>query len=110
LCASAIAFAREKTAPACLQLIGSALDQKRDFSAEEIRIAKDWISDTTVLVAEYWKVITTERDLVRGKKRRKVQQKTVCQYMTNGLAILDEIEHPGVEIPIPRDRPGTLPR
>jgi len=75
--------------------------EKRDFSAEDIRVAKDWFSDKTVLVAEYWKVITTERELVKGKKRRKVQQKRVCQYITNGLEILDEIEHPGCEIPIP---------
>jgi hypothetical protein len=37
---------------------------------------------------------------VRGQKRRKVQQKQVVQYMTNGLEILDEIEHPGDEIAI----------
>jgi hypothetical protein len=74
--------------------------QKRDFSAEDIRVAKDWISDKTVLVAEYWKVITTERELKRGKKSRKVQQKSVVQYFTNGLEILDEIEHPGDEVAI----------
>lgn len=43
-----------------------------------------------VLVAEYLKVITTEGELVRDKKPRKVQQKNVVQYMTNGLEILDE--------------------
>jgi Phage P22-like portal protein len=61
--------------------------QKRDFTAEDMRVAKGWVSDKTVLVAEYWKVIVTERELVRGKERRKVEQKTVCQYMTNGLEI-----------------------
>src|SRR5215831_7447896 len=74
--------------------------EKRDFSAEDLRVAKDWISDKTVLVAEYWKVITAERELIKGKKRRKVEQKRVVQYITNGLEILDEIEHPGKEIPI----------
>jgi hypothetical protein len=38
---------------------------------------------------------------VRGKKRCKVQQKRVVQYMTNGLEILDEIDHSGDEISDP---------
>jgi hypothetical protein len=75
--------------------------QKRDFTAEDLRVAKDWVSDKTVLVAEYWKVIVTERELNRGKKSRKKKSYRVVQYMTNGLEILDEIEHPGKEIPIP---------
>jgi Phage P22-like portal protein len=59
--------------------------QKRDFSAEDIRVAKDWISDKTVLVAEYWKVVTTERELKRGKKSRKVSSstsRTVSRFWT----------------------------
>jgi hypothetical protein len=74
--------------------------EKTDFSAEDLRIAKDWIQDRQVLLAEYWKIVTTR---VKGKTKsgRMIDQKRVVQYLTNGIEILEENEQPGTEIPIP---------
>ena len=72
--------------------------EKTDFSEEDRRIAKDWIQDKTILVAEYWKV---EFKRVWNKAHtRKVDQKTVVQYITNGLEILERNEQPGEHIPV----------
>lgn len=75
--------------------------EKTDFSAEDLRVAKDWIQDKTVMVAEYWKVVVTSSVVKRGKHSRKVEKKQVTQYLTNGVEILEENEQPGEEIPIP---------
>jgi hypothetical protein len=72
--------------------------KKIDFSPEDCRVAKDWIQDRVILVAEYWKVVVTER---QGKTGRMVEDKSLIQYFTNGLEILDERPQPGEEIPIP---------
>ena len=84
--------------------------QITDFSAEHMRTAKDWIQDKIILVAEYWRIrIETRRkyllmdgrvvnQLARGQKykqKRQVEKKTVWQYLTNGVEILDRIEQPG---------------
>jgi hypothetical protein len=74
--------------------------KKTDFTVEDMRVAKDWISDKTVLVAEFWKVEVTTTTLKRGKRQRSIQKKRVVQYITNGLEILAENEQPGTEIPI----------
>jgi hypothetical protein len=72
--------------------------EKTDFSEEDRRIAKDWIQDKTILVAEYWKV---ELKRVWNKAHtRKVDQKKVVQYITNGLEILERNEQPGEHIPV----------
>ena len=90
--------------------------ETKDFSAEDMRIAQDWIQDKTVLVAEYWKVeIESSRlyllesgeivdELPKGqkaKRERVVESKRVMQYITNGIEILERNEQPGEEIPIP---------
>jgi hypothetical protein len=91
--------------------------QIKDFSAEHTAIAKDWLQNDQVLVAEYWKV---ETDLVRiclladgttvdfsevpkGARvvnSRKEERRTVCQYITNGVEILERRPQPGELLPI----------
>lgn len=75
--------------------------QKRDFSIDDMRVASDWIHDKQIMVAEYWKVLCKRRTYRHGGRSRSVEVKTVVQYFTNGLEILDEIPQPGIEIPIP---------
>lgn len=76
--------------------------QKKDFSAEDLRVAKDWLQDKQVLVAEYWKVEVSEvRTIERDGRTRKVEKKRLRQYVTNGVEILEESDQPGKEIPIP---------
>lgn len=85
-----------------------------NFSAEDMRVASDWITDKNVLRAEFWKRIKTEKKvyLVEGKvvdevpkgktadyERTKVTYK-VMQYITNGVEILKRIPQPGTIIPI----------
>lgn len=75
--------------------------QKTDFTVEDIRVAKDWIQDKTVILAEYWKVVVTSEVKKRNGRKRTVESKKLIQYITNGVEILEEIEQPGEEIPIP---------
>lgn len=70
----------------------------KDFSDEDRRIAKDWIQDKTVLVAEYWRV-ETERKWNKAHTR-KTEKRTVTQYITNGVEILETNPQPGEHIPI----------
>jgi|SRR5579884_71461 len=89
--------------------------QVRDFSAEDLRVAKDWLSDRTVLVAEYWKIETTSGRLYQWAdgtvssslregetpvRVRMVERKRLVQYVTNGIEILETTEQPGRLIPI----------
>lgn len=69
-----------------------------DFATEHMLAAPGWITDQTVLIAEYWKVETTQR---KGKTGRMVEDKTLMQYITNGVEILERLKQPGEEIPIP---------
>jgi len=69
-----------------------------DFSEEDRRIAKDWIQDKTILVAEYWKV-ETKREWNKAHTR-KIEKKTVVQYITNGIEILETNPQPGEHIPV----------
>lgn len=85
-----------------------------DFTTEEMQQAPAWFGDKTVLLAEYWKVITTEKTvyLVDGKVRDDVPKgstataqrtkttKKVVQYITNGVEILKTNPQPGTMIPI----------
>jgi hypothetical protein len=101
-----------------------------DFDSEQYKQATNWITEDTVQVAEYWKVIVTERmlyhvkteqgpvamfgdelppgfDIPKEKKpggrilgERETKQHTVKQYITNGLEILEENDEPGKYIPI----------
>jgi hypothetical protein len=89
--------------------------QIRDFSADEIRLAGDWVNERNVLLAEYWKVEvkeTTQYLLNNGtisdkapkgekpKSKRKVQKRSVIQYITNGVEILATNPQPGTIVPI----------
>jgi hypothetical protein len=75
--------------------------EKTDFTVEDMRVAKDWVQDKTILVAEYWEVEITPSTLTKGKRKRQVERKRVVQIITNGVEVLDRIEQPGTEIPIP---------
>lgn len=71
------------------------------FSSEDMQVASAWIQEKKILVAEYWKVESTFRTIERKGKRRRVEDKTVVQYVTNGVEILERNVEPGEEIPIP---------
>jgi hypothetical protein len=75
--------------------------ERTDFSAEDMRVASGWVSDKQVLVAEYWKVVVTSIDFARKGRTRPVERKKLWQYITNGVEILEKVEQPGKEIPIP---------
>ena len=82
--------------------------QRTDFTWNDREVAKRWFQgDKTILVAEYWKV---EIDYQQQKRRnpatgkpesRTAEVKSVMQYITNGVEILERNEQPGKEIPIP---------
>lgn len=72
-----------------------------DFSVEDMNVAPGWISEQQVIVAEYWKIVTKRRTIKRNGKSRVVEDKTVMQYITNGIEILERTPQPGTEIPIP---------
>ena len=81
--------------------------RRTDFTADERQMAKDWLQDKTVLVAEYWKVEIETRPQKRKNPRTGDRETRMCecrhvvQYYTNGLEILERREQPGSEIPIP---------
>jgi Phage P22-like portal protein len=70
-----------------------------NFGKEERDIAGDWLTEKTVTVAEYWRLETEVRTSPRGK--REVEVKSICQYVTNGVEILEKNPQPGKEVPIP---------
>lgn len=67
------------------------------FADEDGSIKQDWLQDKKVLKAAYWKIVTKR---VKGATGRWVDKKTVVQYVTNGVEILEENPQPGKEIPI----------
>ena len=69
-----------------------------DFTEEDRRVAKDWLQDKQVLMAEYWRVEVT-REWNR-RKTRQVEKKKVVQYITNGIEILESNPQPGTIIPV----------
>ena len=68
-----------------------------DFADDDGSIRRDWVNGDTVLRAEYWKVITTSS---KNNTGRMVEKKSVVQYMTNGVEILEKLPQIGKEIPI----------
>jgi hypothetical protein len=86
-----------------------------DFEGVGDRIKLDWFVDNCIRIAEYWKVITTERTvyLLPGGKiveegevydatpiaHRKVQTRTVKGYKINGSEILERWDWEGKFIP-----------
>jgi len=99
--------------------------QLTDFSPEHKVFAPQWIKDNEIQTAEYWKVKIEKRKLllmgqpeapvaiwedelpegvklkdVKPMKVRTVEKRTVCQYITNGVEILEENDWDGKWIPI----------
>ena len=88
--------------------------QITDFSYDQRMLAPDWFSEDNVLVAEYWRVEHSERTVYLlengevlddpGKRKftdkRKLREKKVMQYITNGLEILERKEEMGTILPI----------
>src|SRR5262252_7744279 len=86
----------------------------KDFSHELAQVASDWITPEQVMVAEYWRVKTTsqwryllENGMVVDSPKygnvidkRKVQERSLVQYVTNGLEILERNDQPGTILPI----------
>ena len=61
----------------------------RDFTPDMYQTAPDWIQDKAVMVGEYWKVT-----------RAKDGERSVVQYMTNGVEIMEKNAEIGTHIPI----------
>ena len=91
--------------------------QIKDFTAEHMDVAKDWLQDNQVLIAEYWVVEVKKiriclladgstvdfADVPKGAKvikSRMEERRTVCQYITNGIEILEKLPQPGELLPI----------
>jgi portal protein len=97
-----------------------------DFGPEAMAVAKQWISADKVQIAEYWKTIATDRELLmvgvpgqddprpmfrdelgdqplpaghEVKRTRTVKQTSVMQYLTNGLEILSRTPRKGKYLP-----------
>ena len=97
----------------------------KDFTAEQEVAYPAWVRDKDVRVAEYWKIKTRNRTLVllgpkeaptkmwadeipeslkeqqltMALRKREVEVHTVCQYITNGVEILEETDWAGRWIP-----------
>lgn len=80
--------------------------RRTDFTSEDMNIAPGWIQSETILVAEYWRVITDNTVQKRKNprtgeiERRTCKCKHVWSYLTNGVEILERTEEIGDEIPI----------
>jgi len=88
--------------------------QVKDFTWEHRQIADGWILDDAIVVAEYWRIETRDKDVWlldngrvveeagQGGKKRTLAVKEVYQYVTNGVEILQRSEEPepGSIIPI----------
>jgi hypothetical protein len=67
------------------------------FSGEDVRVAPEWIKGDIIVVAAYYRVEYVPHE---GKSGRKVQRRTIKQYVTNGLEILEKHDELGSIIPI----------
>lgn len=94
----------------------------QDFTPQMMAEHPKWIQDDSIRIAEYWKVKTTTKKLLliedaeqpikiyedelpkgwNGKilKSRNVETREVCQYITNGVEILEKNKWAGKWIPI----------
>lgn len=75
--------------------------QKRSFAADDFGgDAINWFDGKSIVVASYWEIKTKERQS-KGKRGRTIQERTIQQYVTNGVEILKKGEpQPGPYIPI----------
>jgi hypothetical protein len=93
-----------------------------DFNDEQQSLAPQWIKENSIQVAEYWRVETRKRKLlmvntpdngpvamfddelptgeheIQGE--REVEERTIMQYITNGIEILERHKWAGKYIPI----------
>jgi hypothetical protein len=87
--------------------------QVTSFSFAYRDSASDWIFEDGPVVAEYWRIETTERtiyllendevtDNPKGKytEKRTLEKKSVCQYLTNGVEILKRKPEIGTILPV----------
>lgn len=88
--------------------------QISSFSADYRTAYADWFPGDDVLVAEYWRVekayktwyllangdVTDKPGNRSVEAKRVLAEKTVVQYVTNGIEILDRMEQPGTILPI----------
>lgn len=74
--------------------------EKKDFTAEDIKTAPDWIQNDTIVVAVYWRITTTPQEIGEGERKRTKLVRKLTKYITNGVEILEETEQPGTYIPI----------
>jgi hypothetical protein len=74
--------------------------EKRSFSADDFgQDAEYWLDSKSILIASYWEVKTAYKKV--GKGSRQKAQRTVRQYITNGVEILMTGDvQPGPYIPI----------
>jgi len=71
----------------------------RSFAADDFGDDTSyWYDGKSILIASYWEVKTSTKKV--GKAEREVAQRTVQQYVTNGVEILDKTKWLGSWIPI----------
>jgi hypothetical protein len=69
--------------------------EKRSFSADDMKMAPDWVLGEEIVTAEAWRV-AGELDIAFDSKTKEGE---VIQYITNGLEILEKIKWAGSWIP-----------
>jgi hypothetical protein len=98
--------------------------KKQSFSTEDVEIAPDWVKGGNVVIAEYWIVEKKTRRKMRVQRamekapvtlyddelgkdekpkvlnERRIEERKVVQYITNGVEILERNEWIGSRIPI----------
>lgn len=75
----------------------------KDFTPDDIKPLGDntqWVTDRDIMVAAYWEVEKKFDKLTEGDQSRTVEKRSVKQYLTNGVEILEEHDMPGKYIPI----------
>lgn len=70
--------------------------QKRSFTADDQKMAPDWVLGEEIVTAEAWRV-ASDADITYDKSTKEGE---VIQYITNGLEILDRIKWAGSWIPV----------
>jgi hypothetical protein len=74
--------------------------ERRSFAADDFGgDANDWYDGKSIVVASYWEIQTSPKKV--GKKQRTVAERSIQQYVTNGVEILKKADtQPGPYIPI----------
>jgi Phage P22-like portal protein len=89
--------------------------EKKSFSADDRKVAPEWIHEDKILIAEYWEVECKPMTLyeleggqivdrvdkgVHVVAERDYEEKTLVQNIVNGVEIIKRIPQPGTIIPI----------